>query len=112
MATTADFDSLTDALNEASVGMLGDTITYTPMGGAAKTIKAFVDDYEAINDFGQSSAIAAEVTMQILITDVPVRPARDDRIMVKTSGRTYSPLAARLGRDGRFWHVDCKPVLT
>lgn len=94
-------------LDEPCMAILGDTITYKPVMGSATTIKAYVDFPEEIQSLEGGRAVAQEITVQVLISDVPVRPSGACRVTIrKLPGLTYKPVNVRRDRSGSHWEFE------
>lgn len=69
-----DFD---DALESRTRDLLGDTITYTPFGGAPITFKAIVDYSGTIDQLAGSKVAADDCVAEVPNSIVPVPTGQD-----------------------------------
>lgn len=98
-------------LNRACVDILGETIQYKPSGGAYGAIQAHVDYRDASKAFQGAEAVTQDMTIQVLIADVPTRPSGQCRVtLAKVPGRTFKPIAIRRDESGTHWEFELKDV--
>lgn len=108
LPTLEDLDAL---VNEACMDVLGDTLTYTPAGQSARTLKGYVENTEAIRDLQTGQVIEQAMTVQVLVVDVPARPSGAVRIALpKKPGKTYKPANVRMDRSGTHWEFELVAV--
>lgn len=101
-------ESLDASLNATTLDRLGDSVTYTPLGAAAKTVKALVDHDDAERDFGGSRAVADDPAIEVAKTDIPVVDP-GDVIRLPRTGLDYKPKgAARTDSTGLNWLIQLK----
>lgn len=104
-------ENVTALLDEKTVTLLGDSISYTPAGGTATPLKAFVDYSEQARDFGWSASTVQEMMFEIRIVDAPVRPDHAVRIALpKLPGAVWQPRDVRLSSSGTMWRFGLKQV--
>lgn len=104
-------ESVTAILDEKTVTLLGDSISYTPTGGAATPLKAFVDHSEESRDFGYSATTVQEMMFEIRIVDAPVRPDKAVRITLpKLPGLVWQPRDVKMNASGTMWRFGLKQV--
>ena len=99
-------EALTATLDATAVALLGDTLLFTPASGAPVT-RGFVDLGETARDFGITAAVDREITVELRVTDAPLRPGRADRLTIAAlPGRTFVPIDAKL--EGTMWRFGVK----
>lgn len=103
-------ESLEGPMNRACIDTLGDSITYTPVAGAAVT-HGYVNYRDALRDIATGTVIEQDITVAILIVDAPVRPTSPCRIVLgKVPGKTFRPIAVRLDESGDHWEFELEKV--
>jgi len=94
--------SLTDALNSACLAAFGETVTYTPQGGSAASVKAIV---EAGDDF-ETRVPGAEWSLWVCLADVSA-PAKGDSVtasgLTGVVDGTYRVVDVRKDGSGGAW---------
>lgn len=104
-------DDLTDRLDQATVGSLGDPVTYQDnQWGPSISITGFVDAAELARDFGQSASVADDLSIKLRVSDVPARPTRDARITITRTGLIYKPVEVLRDASGRWWSIQASRV--
>lgn len=103
-------EDLDDRLDAGTVGALGDSIIYTPAVGAPVPLKAFIDEAEAVRDFGQSASLADDLEIELRVVDVPVTPSKACRIQVVKTGKVFVPIAWPRDASGRWWRIRASKV--
>jgi hypothetical protein len=104
-------DSLTDRLDEATVGLLGDPITIYPEFGAPIAVNGFVDYSEGRREFGVSAATDQPITIQLRVADIPGRPGKEWRATLpKLPGKTFGIKNVHLDEGGTLWSFDLVPA--
>lgn len=95
-----------DDLDTATLGAIGDPITYTPAGGAALSINAWVDHSPDVIDFGVTGGVTVEAAIQVRKSDIATPNKDGDRIYLPRTGQTYRMSTAPLhSRCGRYWNM-------
>ncbi len=100
-------DSLTDMLDEKTVELLGDPITYTPAGGTARALMVWGDQGERNQAGGGIGVIVGEKVIEVRMADAPVRPG-PGVIVEFADGSRYEPREVRSDESGRWWIVGLK----
>lgn len=102
-------EELTAELDETTVEILGDTILYTPFGGATlPAFKAWVEYGDEVRGFGGAGAVAPAVGAMIRKSDV-AEVGAGDVIELPLTGASYRPRgAAQSDKTGRWWIVPFK----
>jgi hypothetical protein len=91
-------------LDAPTMAILGDSISYKTSGGSFVAIRGYVDFGESARDLETGQIIAQEITVEVLRTDVPVRPNAQCRVTIgKLAGRIYKPVNIRNSEDGNHW---------
>lgn len=99
-----------DDLDALTLEVIGDPITFLAAAQSPGTsIMAWVDHSPPVVDFGSSSAVSAQASMQVRKIDVAL-PTRDDRFVLPRTGQTYRPTAWTHSRCGRLWNIDLVKV--
>lgn len=102
-------ESLTATLDAQTVGLLGDTISYTPAGGSAASIKAFVDHTDRTQPFAGTQVTDQDISVSVRKVDVPV-VAYMDVIYLPMLSDSFNPREWRNSIDGRHWEIFVKRV--
>lgn len=104
-------ESLTDSLDQQSVGLLGDTIDYTPAGSTRLTIVAFVNHEEVRGPSGSMGVVDQDIEVEAFKDAIPTRPADGDRFYLpKYTGAAFKPINVRLNPAGTGWLFALKKV--
>lgn len=95
-------------LDAPCMAVLGDTIQYRPAGRATfATIRGYVEHAEALRDIGTGQVIEQDVTVDVLKSDVPVRPSALCRVRLpKVAGTTFKPANVRSDASGTHWQFE------
>jgi hypothetical protein len=100
-----------DILDATCMAALGDSIRYKPAGGSYFSIRAYVEYPEAIRDIETGSVIEQDITVDVLMTDVPARPSSACRVRLgRMAGLTFKPINIRRDRSGSHWQFDLEKV--
>lgn len=104
-----DFDAL---LDDTCADVVGDTISYKAAGaGGYSAIKADVDYRDGEVVIGHTEAISQDITVAVMKTRVPAKPAGAVRIKLpKIPGKVYRPIRVRNDRSGTHWEFDLSEV--
>lgn len=98
-------------LNRACMDVLGDSIEFQLAGGSFTAKKAFGDFTEALRDMATGTVIDQDITLQMLIVDLPRRPIEADRLRIaRVPGLTFKPFNVRRSQDGSHWEFEVKKV--
>jgi hypothetical protein len=97
-------ESLTAKLDAETVGLLGDSIAYTPAGGATIGIKAFVDHRDKTDGFGGAQITDQNIIITTRKIDV-VQPNYGDIFFLPELGMSVSPRDWRSTESGRHWEI-------
>lgn len=94
-------------LNRTCMDVLGDSIEYQVVGGTFTAKKAYGEFADAIRDISTGSVISQDITLQMLVDDLPRRPTGSDRVRVARIGSTiYKPVNVRRSQDGKHWEFE------
>lgn len=104
MATLEDLDTV---LNDTTIELLGDTITYTPSGGGPLSFKALVDYADEAERLGGSRKVTADVSIEVPRARV-AEPDGQDVITLPKTGLEYLPKDWLLDRSGDNWIIALK----
>ncbi len=102
-------DSLTDNLFEQANALLEDPITYTPDGGVAQSIRAWVNHEDKTEAFQGSQITDQDIFVEVLKSDVAT-VAYDDVIYLPELAQSFSPRDWKNSASGRTWIIMCKRV--
>jgi len=107
-----DLESLTDELDDFVMSALGETITYTRSGRAARRFKAHVNYEDAAEDLGAGHMIDQQITLTIRKVDLSSPPSSGDRIVLKrAAGKTFRPSGEpSTDASGTHWFFAVKEV--
>lgn len=104
-------ETLTDSIDTLTVGVLGDTIDYTPAGGTRRTIVAFVNHEEVRTQGGGIGVVGQDISVEAFMDAVPTVPVDGDRFYLpKYAGITFKPINGRLNAAGTGWLFELKTV--
>lgn len=104
-------EELEAGLDAKCITVLGDTITYRPAGGAALSLKAYVNHEDVARSLDVGQAIEQQMTCEVLRSDVPARPGSAVRISLpKIPGKLFQPVNVTLSPGGTHWAFDLKAV--
>jgi phosphate uptake regulator len=96
------FDVASDAL---FASVLGEIVTYTHVASDIEVsgVRAIVRDLEEVGDHGQVQITQDAMQVEIMAGDLPVTPARRDRI-ARANGEIFTvQTKPHLDRDRRAW---------
>lgn len=97
-------EELESGMDASCMSILGDSITYRPVSGPAKSIKAYVSFEELARALEVGQAIQQAMTCEVQRSDVAVRPSDACRItLAKVPGKTFKPVNVSLDRSGTHW---------
>lgn len=100
MSTLSDFE---DELESSALAQLGDPITYTPNGGEALSLHAWVNYDTGVVATPNSRAIVTQIEVEVAAADVAT-PTKEDRLTLpRLPGKTYRPARIERGRMGNTW---------
>lgn len=100
-----------DFLDRRVMDSLGDSIMYAAPGGTFAAKRAYVDFGEQERDLETGKIIAQEISVEVLISDVSVRPSGGSRLTIKKYGsQLFKPVNVRLSEDGRHWLFEVEKV--
>lgn len=100
-----DFD---DVLNETSLDLLGDSITYTPAGGSALSFKAIVDYADRVEQLSGTKMVVGENAVEVPIATVDVPTNEDEILLPKRAGVIYQPKGWIRDESGDNWLIVLK----
>lgn len=90
---------------------LGDSITYKAVVGGWNPFLAYVDFAEGQRGMSVSDAVSQDISVQIMRSDIPVRPSDACRIKFgKIPGKIYKPVNVRLSTSGTYWEFEVVKV--
>lgn len=106
--TLEDFEADMDRL---CMDTLGDSIAYAVLGGRFMPKRAYGEFAEAIRDLSTGSVISQDITLEMLVEDLPRRPNTSDRIRIsKVPGATFKPVNVRRTQSGTHWAFELEKV--
>lgn len=98
-------------LDRPCMDALGDSIEFQLAGGSFAPLKAFGDFAEALRDMSTGTVIDQDITLQVLIGDLPRRPFGSDRVRVaRVPGATFKPTNVRRDQSGKHWEFELEKV--
>lgn len=98
-------------LDRPCMDILGDSIEFKLAGGDFVPKKAFGEFAEAIRDISTGTVISQDITLQMLIEDLPRRPIESDRLRIaRIPNVTYKPVNVRRDRNGSHWEFEVVKV--
>lgn len=100
-------DSLTDNLFEQVNALLEDAITYTPDGGSALSIRAWVNHEDKTEAFAGSQITDQDIFVEVLKSDVET-VGRGDTIYLPQLDSSFNPKDWKNNPSGRGWIIMCK----
>ena len=104
-------EDMTSEIDRICVEELGDTIKYTPLGGAQLTIRAHVHYEDTIDDVGAGHGVEQDIEVHIIKSDVPTAPNSADRIILpRWPNKIFRPSSPRTDESGTHWVVSLKEV--
>lgn len=96
-----------ELLNEQCMAGLGDAVWYKPAAGVYADLRGYVDYGEALRDLENGKVIEQDITVQMLKTDVPVRPSGQCRITLSRIPESiFKPVNVRSDRSGSHWEFE------
>ncbi len=104
-----ELETFTDELDETSVEVLGDPVTYKLANLLPQSIMAFVDHTDKTDAFAGVQITAQDIVMEVFKTAVPV-VAATDTITLPRLGKTYNPKDWLNTPSGRGWIILLKLV--
>lgn len=106
-----NLDDQLAALDAACLDHLGELISYTPAGGSALSIRAYVDYTDGEVFLGAGQAVEQEITVSLLKASVPAKPGNSDRLtLARKTGQTFRPTGAASDASGTHWTFTVKEV--
>lgn len=100
-------DLQSEYLDTPLMEVLGDTINYKAIGGVWKAMKAYVDHADALRSLDAAQVISQDVSLQVLKSQVPARPAAGVLIKLpKVPGKTFKPVNVRSDTSGDYWEFE------
>jgi hypothetical protein len=104
-------EDLEPEMDVLCMSILGDRITYRPVSGPTLSLKAYVNYEDVARSLDIGRAIEQAMTVELLRSDAPVRPADGCRItLARLPGKTYKPVNVTLGVSGTHWVFELKAV--
>lgn len=98
-------------LDRPVMDALGDSIEFQLAGGSFTAKKAFGEFAEALRDMATGTVIDQDITLQMLIVDLPRRPIGSDRVRIaRVPGTTFKPTNVRRSQDGKHWEFELEKV--
>lgn len=98
-------------LDRPVMDALGDSIEFQLAGGSFTAKKAFGEFAEALRDMSTGTVIDQDITLQILMVDLPRRPIPSDRVRVaRIPGSTFKPINVRRDQSGKHWEFELEKV--
>ncbi len=108
-------ETATVDLDRKTVAALGDTFTYTPVGGPSVTgVLGFVEYEEEITNAapgGGAGSVSQVMTVDLDAAQFPIRPNEDCRVtnIARFPGLIYQPVGVTVADTG-FWRFGLKRV--
>lgn len=94
-------------LDQTCMAALGDSVRYMPEGDGFSPMRAYVEFGEALREVETGRVIEQDITVQILMTDVPDRPNGRCRIRLgRLPGLTFKPVNVRVDKTGTHWEFE------
>jgi hypothetical protein len=95
-------------LDAPCMAALGDSIGYKASGASSfAALHGYVDYRDQVRALEAGQAIEQDVMVQVLRSDVPVRPDATCRITLgRISGAVFRPANVRSDESGRYWEFD------
>lgn len=100
MSTLSDFES---EMESTLLEQLGDPITYTPNGGEALSLHAWVKYDTAVVVTRGSSGTVDAVEVEVAMSDVATPNKQDTIALPGLPGSTYRPASIKRGTAGLTW---------
>jgi len=99
-------------LDRATTDILGDTIRYRPANAPQFASVRVIPDYrDAAVSFGGGEVIAQDISLSVLMVDVPAKPNDAVRLQLpKVPNRTFKPINVRRDQSGTSWVFELKDV--
>jgi hypothetical protein len=108
-----NIEDFTALLDERARDYLGETIEYAANGVTFADIKGHVDYRDMVKAMEISQAIAQDITVAMLMSDVPVKPSATVRLrLAKRAGKDFKPLNVRSDESGTHWEFEVQEVRT
>lgn len=105
MVSLEDFD---DALETRTRTTLGETITYTPSGGAPLVLKAIVEYDDQEQSIGGSRVIGGDCAAEVPVSEVPTWSGADELLLPRRPGQVFLPKKVMLDETGMNWLMALK----
>lgn len=109
------FDDFVPGLDQDTRDLLGEDIEYSTNGGTSfNTIRALEVDYrdQQREIYGQQ-AIAQDIRVVVLVTDLTVEPAPSHQIRLKyRPGKVYRPVNPHFDESGTAYEFEVQTVVT
>ncbi|QZP06800.1 hypothetical protein [Caenibius sp. WL] len=105
---TPNLDDMTDWLDSTCRDYLGEPIQYkASAAGAYVGVRGHVDYRDMVKPLEGAEAIAQDITVALMIADVPVKPAKAARLqLAKHPGTTFRPINVRRDESGTHWEFE------
>lgn len=105
--TGPTLESLQSGMDADCMAALGDSVRYMPEGDGFSSFKAYVEFNEAVQDVETGKVVEQDITVQMLMTDVPDRPNGRCRIRLgRLPGLTFKPVNVRVDKTGTHWEFE------
>lgn len=102
--TMPSLEDIEDTMEASCMSILGDTIQYSLDGGTWSAKKAYVDYADQELDVGNGIAMTQAIRVEVLKTDVTVKPVGTCRItLAKRPGDTFRPINVGSDNSGNMW---------
>lgn len=102
-----NLDDWTEKLDQTCRDFLAETIQYKVGAGAYSGVGAHVDYRDAVKPLEGAEAIAQDITVAILKSDVAEMPGKTVRIQLsKLAGHTFRPINVRSDDSGTHWEFE------
>lgn len=102
-----NLDDMTDWLDSTCRDYLGEPIQYKAAAGPFSAVRGHVDYRDMVKPLEGAEAITQDITVSLMIADVPVKPAKAARLqLAKRPGKTFYPINVRRDESGTHWEFE------
>ena len=97
-------------LNGTTLDLLGDTITYKPSGGSARSFRAIVDYGDDVEQLSGSQVVKGECAVEIPLTEAATRAEAEaaEYTLPRRPGQVFQAKNVMLDKSGTNWLVVLK----
>lgn len=93
-------EDLTAAMDAQVFGILGDAVTYTPVGGSSVSCRIFIDLSDEERSFNAGSAIVPDRHFEARVLDMPNLKEGDVIVLTREPTIRYTPYSIRKSPSG------------